>query len=178
MRLPVLTNWTAGDAPDQDLLNEIDYAIQFLLNPPEAVFESTVVQALPAGFFTPITFQNIRVNNDGMWNAATPTIMTIKTPGWWHFDLQDVCESKADDKRRITGIDIAGGVLRGDIHTLNSPGASFGVAKHIQSEFDAFCNVGDQLRLLFFQQATTSINTLAGTTRGDRCILSARWVGL
>jgi len=45
---------------------------------------SSVAQSIPGGsVLTALTFNTVRQDTDGMWNAGSPTRLTVKVAGWY-----------------------------------------------------------------------------------------------
>ena len=80
--IPVLTPVTAGTVVQAADLNNMAYACKFLMNKPICrVHTTTAGQALGGG--TAINFDTLDFDTDGMWSPATPSQLTIQTPGFY-----------------------------------------------------------------------------------------------
>ena len=80
--IPVLTPVTAGTVVQAADLNSMAYACKFLMNKPICrVHTATAGQALGTG--TAVNFDTLDFDTDGMWSSATPSQLTIQTPGFY-----------------------------------------------------------------------------------------------
>jgi hypothetical protein len=83
--IPALTPVPAGYIVQASDLNNMAYACTFLMNKPIArVHDVTGGQTIAAAGNTAIIFDTKDFDTDGMWNASTPTQLTIQTPGYYH----------------------------------------------------------------------------------------------
>lgn len=83
--LPALTPVPAGYVVQAADLNNMAYACTFLMNKPIArVHAATSGQTIAITGNTNITFDTKDFDTDGLWNASTPTQLTIQTPGYYH----------------------------------------------------------------------------------------------
>jgi hypothetical protein len=83
--IPALTPVPAGYVVQAADLNNMAYACTFLMNKPIArVHAVTAGQSIVAAGNTSIIFDTKDFDTDGMWNASTPTQLTIQTPGYYH----------------------------------------------------------------------------------------------
>jgi hypothetical protein len=92
--IPSLTPVPAGYVVQAADLNNMAYACTFLMSKPIArVHTATGGQSIVAAGNTAITFDTADFDTDGMWNASTPTQLTIQTPGYYHVRFGCNCAS-------------------------------------------------------------------------------------
>lgn len=90
--VPVVPTFTAGSSPSYAVLNNLGYAVQFLLTPPKAVLQQTNVapvsggQAIAATTATAIIWTVAVNNSDGAWSSSNNTRFTCQTPGYYLFE--------------------------------------------------------------------------------------------
>ena len=90
--VPVVPTFTAGSHPDYTTLNNLGYAVQFLLTPPKAVLQQTNVAPVSGGQSIAITTDTaiiwtVAVNNsDSAWSSGNATRFTCQTPGYYLFE--------------------------------------------------------------------------------------------
>lgn len=83
--IPALTPVPAGYVVQAADLNNMSYACTFLMNKPIArVHVATAGQSLATAGNTTIIFDTKDFDTDGLWNASSPTQLTIQTPGYYH----------------------------------------------------------------------------------------------
>ena len=119
--VPSVPTFTAGSSPSYTVLNNLGYAVQFLLTPPKAVLQQTNVAPVSGGQSIPVTTDTaiiwtVAVNNgDSAWAAGNPSRFTAQTPGYYLFDgtWQSTAETSAGYRgarfRITTGANNPGG---------------------------------------------------------------------
>jgi len=179
MELPTLSQWDAGMEHDEDAFNEVSYALSFLLNPPEIVVKQTAAQSIASGTtnLVAITFDTLTKDNDSMWAAGTPTIVTVQTPGWYEIEYAVSWATKSSDQ-----------TLRGLALCLNGVmplGNAIGYAEFINDSvttpqlwqtYDYFFNVGDTVTLGVIQNSGSALSTASSASLLDQqTFLRLRW---
>ncbi|MEV5080334.1 hypothetical protein AB0K74_16390 [Streptomyces sp. NPDC056159] len=82
--IPATQNFLAGERVTAAKLNRATRdPIDFLMNPPRAKITSAATQSVALTNEPYATFDTELYDNDGMWNPAAPTLLTIKTPGYY-----------------------------------------------------------------------------------------------
>lgn len=90
--VPVVPTFTAGSAPTAATLNQLGYAVSFLLQPPKAVLQQTNVAPVSGGQSIPVTTATAIIwtvaisNSDSAWSSGSPTRLTAQTPGYYLFE--------------------------------------------------------------------------------------------
>lgn len=130
--VPSVPTFTAGSVVTAAALNQLGYAVSFLLAPPKAVLQQVNAapfsggQAIPATTATAIGWNNAISNSDSAWSSANNTRFTAQTPGYYQFEA--VWQSTAE-----TSSGYRGGYFRVTTGANNPGGAglqtSFGAAR-------------------------------------------------
>lgn len=119
--VPSVPTFTAGSSPTYTVLNQLGYAVSFLLQPPKAVLQQTNVapvsggQAIAAVTDTAVIWTVAINNGDSAWSAGNPSRFTCQTPGYYLFDgtWQSTAETTAGYRgarfRITTGANNPGG---------------------------------------------------------------------
>lgn len=171
--------WNAGMLTDEQLFDSLSYALNFLLSPPEVVVVQTTAQAIASngGTATFITFQSSTRDTDGMWNAGTPNLVTVQTPGWYEAEWAVIWASKADTTSRVQSISVNGNT---DVNFMmpyaDYVNVSGGVTPEVWMNYDLFLNAGDTVSLAVNQTSGASLSTASAS--GDataQTFLRLRW---
>ena len=177
MKVP--PKWTAGWEPNADDFNTyISDVVEFLLEPPHARVRRDTTQSLTDGAFTTISFTVCDKDNDSMWSAGSPTLLTVQTPGWYEITYGGSCVTPGANYRLICGLiyngslDHANGGTRGrsDVVAVSGSNATTGGRM-----YSMFLNTGDTIGLVLYQQSGSAKNT---TVSGeyDQPFLALKWV--
>lgn len=182
MELPDISRWNAGAEHDEDMFNDVSYALNFLLEPPECRVDQTSTQAIATGVTTAtaVTFQSAAFDTDGMWDVAHPTYITINTPGWYEVEFAVSWATKTTD----TTLRIQSLYLNGDF-AINSS-ICYGefindsvTTPQISQSYDMFLSDGDQLSLGLMQNTGSSLSTASSASVKDQLtFLRVRWASL
>ena len=80
--LPILTAGQIVDAAD---MNAMTSAANFISGKPVCVLQTpSAGQSIPTtANTTPVVWTEAEIDNSGMYNASSPTIVTIQVPGWY-----------------------------------------------------------------------------------------------
>lgn len=179
MQLPNVQQWNSGMIHDEVLFNDLQYAMTFLLSPPEAEIHQTAAQSIPNGTTTgtPITFDSVTKDNDGMWNASAPTRLTINTTGWYELEWAVHWAAVSDDTIRIQAVSLNGALAIGSlIGYYDHVNASGTATPEVRVCYDYFLNAGDYIQLAVMQGTGSSLSTASsGTVATDQTFLRARW---
>jgi hypothetical protein len=181
MDLPDISAWNAGQEHDEAEFNDLSYALSFLLNPPECVVQQTAVQAIPNGTTTAtaVRWDAAVKDNDGMFDASTPTYITIQTPGWYEIEWAVSWGTKADATIRIQPLFLNGAYGIGSAIAYNEYGNDSGTTPQVWMVYDTFLNVGDQLAVGLMQSSGANLNTASSATLQDQqTFLHVRWASL
>jgi|ERR1700754_3553599 len=178
MTIPSVHNWLAGDEWNADRLNEVGTAISFLRNPPFVrVGRRLTTQSVPTNTYTAISFDTVFNSYDpyDMFDAGTPTRVTIKEPGWYSCEGFLSLSATATDTRALLGIFKNGSnpptdmLLRFDQGTLPNTGNT-----NIRKETTLFLNAGDFLSLFALCDGATLTSQI--TSDAEHSGMRVRWV--
>jgi hypothetical protein len=86
MTIPTIPTMPAGYIATAADMNNLAYAVQFLLNKPIARAVDTAGTQAVTITDTAVTFGAASFDTDGMWNIGTPTRLTVATPGFYKMD--------------------------------------------------------------------------------------------
>lgn len=182
MILPDVTTWSAGMEHDEEAFNSVSYALDFLLSPPEAMVRQTSAQAITTGTSTatPITFHSMVLDNDGMWNAAAPTKLTVQTGGWYEAEWAVSWATKAADTTiRIQALYLNGVLTIANSLAYNEFVNDAGTTPQIWMSYDLFLNQGDEVYLGVMQGSGANLSTAShATTKDLQTFLRLRWASL
>jgi hypothetical protein len=183
MELPDLSGWNAGAEHDEDMFNAVSYAFNFLLDPPECRVNQTSVQSIPTGTTTAtaITFQSASVDNDGMWDGAHNTYITIQTPGWYEVEFAVAWATKTTDTTlRGHGLYVNGAfTFATSVFAYNEIVNDSTTTPQPSMSYDMFLNTGDQLSLGVIQGSGAGLNTASSASVKDQqTFLRIRWASL
>ena len=90
--VPTVPTFGAGSNPTNTVLNQLGYAVSFLLSPPKAILQQVNAapfsggQAIAATTATAIGWNNAIVNSDSGWSSGNNTRYTAQTPGYYLFE--------------------------------------------------------------------------------------------
>lgn len=111
VKLPTVTQWTAGNQPDADMFNDMSYALTFAMNPPQAwVVKTGTAQAIPAATWTTVQFSSIVLDTGAaagdapVWTSGDNTKLYLWTPGWYDIEANLEWASNTDGTRRLFGV--------------------------------------------------------------------------
>jgi hypothetical protein len=119
--VPTVPTFSAGSTPAYTVLNQLGYAVQFLLTPPKAVLQQTNIAPVSGGQSIAITtatavIWTVAINNgDSAWSSGNPTRFTCQTPGYYLFEgvWQSTAETSGSYRgaffRVTTGVNNPGG---------------------------------------------------------------------
>jgi hypothetical protein len=183
VNLPDLTKWNAGDQHDEDMFNAVSYALNFLLSPPECCVSQTSAQSIPNGVVTatPITFDTLVKDNDGMWASGHPTYITIQTPGWYEIEWAVSWASKqsGDTTIRLQSLYLNGAYGIDSSYAYNDFVNDASITPSVWLTYDLFLNPGYQLSLGVMQGTGASLSTASSPTAKDKqTFLRVRWASL
>lgn len=181
MRIPSPKQLTAGDLPDEDLFNEIRYTMQFLENPPAAHVVATSGLSTTTALWTAVTFHTVEQDLEAeydpakpMWDAGSPTRLTVRTPGWYEMDYGSPWASTTADTLRQWAIrkngDTAVNYGRYDHWTGAEATEPF-----IPLAFGDYYDVDEYIQLIVKQTSGGALSTDSDGT-GDQPFLRMRWV--
>jgi hypothetical protein len=182
VNLPDIGMWNAGKQHDEEMFNAVSYALNFLLEPPEVKVDQTAAQSIPTGITTAtaVTLDTVVKDNDGMWDAAHPTYVTVQTSGWYEAEWAASWATKSSD----TTIRIQALYLNGNFAIANSTGYNDYVNDSVTTPevwmtYDLFLVAGDQVSLGLMQGSGASLNTASsGSLKDQRTFLRLRWASL
>jgi hypothetical protein len=82
--VPTFDDWAAGEFPSADkMTTNVRDAGNFWRAPPLCVLRRDTDLSIGTSTFVAVTWQTVDVDNDGMFDAGTPTRITAQTPGWY-----------------------------------------------------------------------------------------------
>jgi hypothetical protein len=198
LSLPRTTPWSAGEKPNAKLLNEIQDALEFLIEPPQVrVITGPGVsnQTITTSTWTAVNFSEVQYDNLApfglpSWSSADPSGVYIRVPGWYEINMQTSWDTNA------TACRVA------QIMTINAVGSPWGnddlpfgrYDEHhradyqvVQSEVPRFLAAGDKLQMWAFHDRGANWDLINGTQwmgidagwrYGRVNMLQARWVSL
>jgi altronate dehydratase len=93
LTLPALPGpYAPGDTPLASELNAIIDNVEFAVDPTYAqcVLQLNAYKAVAHNTTTVISWDSARIDNEGMWSSATPSVATIRTSGLYTLGLQAI----------------------------------------------------------------------------------------
>ena len=105
--VPSVPTFTAGSSPTYTTLNNLGYAVSFLLQPPRAILQQTNAspyasgQSISATTATAIGWNNAIEDSDSGWSSGNRTRYTCQTPGYFLFEA--VWQSTAETSSGYRG---------------------------------------------------------------------------
>lgn len=178
--LPTVSSWNAGELHDESMFDAVSYALKFLLDPPEVEVIQTTTQSIPTGFVsgTPLTFQSAVKDNDGAWNASTPTFVTVQTPGWYEAEWATAWATLADTTVRISGLYLNGNFLNAAMLGYGDFINNTTTVPEVWMSYDLFLNTGDQVSLGLMQGSAGALSTSSSLVSDQRTFMRLRWASL
>lgn len=85
MTLPDVPSLNAGYVADSTDMNAMAYAAQFALNKPYSRVHATTTQTITSTTGTPVNYDTIDFDPDGMYSSGNPGRLTVQTPGYYKF---------------------------------------------------------------------------------------------
>jgi hypothetical protein len=183
MKLPRTDPWKAGDQLSAEDFNEIEYAFNFLLNPPECVIYQTAVQSVANSSFATVSMGAAYTDTESdassgetkMWNPAIDkNKITIQTAGWYEVEYHSAWAVVAGNDRRSRYVGLADGTRAG----LNDDISQNGIINEGTSMIETFLARGSTLAMGVWQSTGGSINTSLTGPWYRRFYLRAKWVSL
>lgn len=119
--VPTVPTFTAGSVVGDTDLNNLGYAVSFLLAPPKVALQQVNAspfsggQSIPATTATAIGWNSAITNPDGAWSSGSNTRVTAQTPGYYLCEAvwQSTAETSAGYRggyfRVTTGVNNPGG---------------------------------------------------------------------
>ncbi len=179
MELPNLAMWNAGAEHDAETFNELSYALSFVLSPPECCVRQTSAQSLAPGGVRAISFSGADRDNDGMWDAGTPTLITIQTSGWYELEWAVSFATRSDSTSRATSIYLNGNLTSDAAYCYYNYFDVSSSTPQLWQTYDLFLNAGDTVHLGASHGSATALNTASSSTLADQqTFLRARWASL
>lgn len=183
---PNLTRWTAGTQVGAPEFNQVLDALRFFRDPPQVhVVRGLTTQQINNVTWTPVTFDTAVRDREAeydpdapMWSAATPDTLTIRTSGWYHFELNTTwAQQLGDNSRRLQAIVLNGAAvgpttLRGRIDTRNAD------THRSRSVFDTFLNASDTVKMYVYQDSGGARFLNPGASVGAHTGLRLKWTSL
>lgn len=176
---PPIHHWLGGDDMNADRMNEIKDSIDFLRNPPTIHVRrrnSNFTFTAASGSYFSIPWDTVVNSYDpyGMWNAGTPTLLTIQVPGWYACEMVGYWAGTTQDVRFIhmlgkNGNDLGDFILRHDQRSL--PNSSTGVRK----ESFLYLNEGDTIEMSVSTEGTGTF-TISAVSDSECAQVRLRWI--
>lgn len=183
VRIPQPRRWLAGDKPTDKDFNEVQYALDFLRNPPEVFVTQTVSQNITATTIAnqfQIVMDTILYDREAEDNAALPffkiadpTRITCQTSGWYEFDFAIHWAVAADTALRAMNL-LVNSFTGSGYATSEFRNTSITGGMRTCCTTELFLNKGDVVQLNCWSDVVTS--TAVGATLADQSYLHARWV--
>ncbi|MFF1507784.1 hypothetical protein [Streptomyces sp. NPDC058326] len=128
----------------------------------------TALQSVPAGEWTPVTLQNVDIDDFNGWNGTNT--FTVPRTGWWRVSAHTAWINDASTGMRGARVIVGGvGVPRMTWLAPAGPGAVTVGGQGLVKLF-----AGNTVQLAAYQTHTGTVRTLGGS--GYSCNLSAEWI--
>lgn len=149
---------TAGEFETAAYMNAFRDALNFALNPPEAVVFQTTVQSLPNSTFAAISFDSTTVDTyGGHSNTTNNTRYTAQVAGWYWCAAQVCYDNTSSTGARQTFLAKNGTrintAFQCSLGTATSQGVSVGQLVQL--------NVGDYVEVQGWQSSGGALNTFS-----------------
>lgn len=186
MNLPVLNPYLAGTEVTADMLNEVNQAIEFLLDPPECHVVATSAQTIANNTSTMVTLHQVIKDNERdkgftpMWAVGNPTRITVRTAGWYEIEYTCPMAASTDSKKVEMALRFnAGGTLYGRQDQMNSVSGT-NSTRTPRGIYNRFFNAGEYAELRIWHNKGSNRDTLieSGTITDNRPSLRLKWVSL
>jgi hypothetical protein len=147
--IPPVHHWTAGEAMNDERMNEVTDAINWIRNPPMVhVSRQLTNQSIAVTTWTSVSFDTLDNNYDpyGMFDPGTPTQITCTVPGWYMVEGVMIMDNTPAVNARLTMALWKAStemILRYDQQALDAIGGNVNFRK----EASMFLNVGDTVQL-------------------------------
>jgi hypothetical protein len=174
--VPPTPNFAAGEFPAAAKMNQLQTALNFLMNPPRAVAFASAAQNHP----TTATFQSVALDGetldtDGIHDLVTSNSrMTIQTPGKYIMNGQITFATNATGRRaaRIIVNNTGGGNLG---QTEVAANANAGTTTVVIPPIEAALVAGDFVEMQGFQTSGAALAYGVGTLL---TFFRVQWIGL
>lgn len=182
MKLPTVTRWSAGDQVDVQFFNDVSYALDFAMKPPQAWVVKTATQSVTPNTWVPVSLNSIVIDTGAeagdapVWTAANPTKLYPQTPGWYDIEANVSWTSLVDNAWRILGIRHSGndGIVR---VKSRIDVASRGATKQRMAH-TWFVNGGDSIEMVVWSAAAAATTVTTDTTNSMRPGIRLRWFSM
>lgn len=184
MQLPRTEPWLAGSTqPSEVEFNELEYAFQFLLRPPQCIIYQTTVQNIASGASVAATNMTALVDTESevssgvtkMWDSVNNNRITVQTPGWYEVEYATAWITGGGGDRRARWVSINNSGFAGEYDEI----ASAAIPNEGRNMIEWFFNTGDYMTLGLTQASGSARDTqVTGFPWNRRCYLRAKWVSL
>lgn len=174
LTVPTIPAMPVGSVATAQQMNEMVYCCQFLYQKPMTkVIDEVGGQAIQvAASFTYVNFSAALYDIDGQWNAGTPTLLTIQTPGWYKirygitFTSGDTGGMSAAVRSLSGPNNPQGSGVASASYWASSCVCASGMLNAIGASglWPFYLYTGDQLRILMYTSRTAG-NTTAGSAQ-------------
>lgn len=173
--VPPTPNFTAGEFPTAAKLNQLQTALNFLLNPPRAQVQLSAAQNhATTATYIPVAFDAESVDTDGMHDPVTlNTRLTIQTPGKYQVGGQVLFAFNATG-RRIARLVVnntgAGALGAGEAVPFPTPAGTVVLVEPMELSLVA----GDYIEMQAYQASGGAL----AYGLGMNTFMYARWIGV
>ena len=166
---PELTDPPDGAGQMKALADRVDACLLQLARTNLAQVEQTVIQSIPSGAFTAITFDNELIDSSAMWAPSpNPTRIVAPVAGWYRLTGGISFGSNANGRRAaawyVQGVGIS------TTNVIFAPTAASTCAIPATSPV-VNLTAGQYVELRAFQDSSVAINTvISSTSRSFACV--------
>lgn len=167
--VPAIPSFTKGETPSIAKLNQLAAVVAYATQMPIvcSLKSRGKTTSVPASSNTAVQWGTVECDTDGMFNSASPTVVTVKTPGYYRFQCC-VAAAISDNEmyevhaNQIFGSNNPNGAA-GSTHFITQAGCgSSAVTGDYQSlsigGLTPYMYAGDQLQVLILCTAATTVN--------------------
>lgn len=187
LEIPNLDRWRAGEQPDEDMFNDLQDSLEFMLDPPTVKVHKTASQNISNDTFTLVTWDEAVEDNckpfgigyqTAQWDPSSSSALTCRVGGWYEVQYTVAWNTRVDDGRRMSFFEI-----NGDFAGLYQKGRrdTWHVSDYtvVTVEFPVFLNVEDFIRIWVLHNAGATTSLVTTTPEyGRRSQFKMKWVSL
>ena len=181
--IPSIQPWLAGDTVDENMMNEIQDALEFIMEPPECRLKKITNQSITTSTWTPVAFDNLVKDKCApfdapMWSSSVnPERITIQVPGWYDVFYATQWDTATDEKGRIQALRTnVGGTSTNEVGRHDKWHQN--ERAYTLLEYPVFFNKDDYVELMVWHDKGRSTSILADTTSKRYSTLHVKWVSL
>lgn len=187
LEIPNLDHWRAGELLDETMMNDIQDAQSFLLDPPRVKVQRTTSLTVSHNSFTAINWTEALEDNckpfgigyaTAMWDPNNSSRLTAQVGGWYELNYTVAWNNDTDNSQRQMMFDLNGGP---ETNWQRGRRDMWHISDYtvVNTCWPVFMNAGDYVRIWVWQDRGSNTSLVATTPElGRRPQAKLKWVSL